>query len=69
MLAALDHITRYFGDTLIFDSVTASIEDGDRIGLIGANGIGKSTLLNVLCGQLAPDEGSVSVTNGVHIGF
>lgn len=69
MLAALDHITRYFGDTLIFDNVTASIEDGDRIGLIGANGIGKSTLLNVLCGQLAPDEGSVSVTNGVHIGF
>ena len=69
MLAALDHITRYFGDTLIFDSVSASIEDGDRIGLIGANGIGKSTLLNVLCGQLAPDDGAVSVTKGVHIGF
>ncbi len=69
MLAALDHITRYFGDTLIFDAVSASIEDGDRIGLIGANGIGKSTLLNVLCGQLSPDDGAVSVTNGVHIGF
>lgn len=69
MLAALDHITRYFGDTLIFDSVSATIEDGDRIGLIGANGIGKSTLLNVLCGELSSDEGSVSISNGVTIGF
>ena len=40
MLASLTHITKYFGDALVFDDLSATIEDSDRIGLVGANGIG-----------------------------
>ena len=69
MLASLNGVTKYFGDKLILSGVELTIEDNDRIGLIGANGIGKSTLLNILCQKLLPDEGSVNITNGVTIGF
>lgn len=69
MLASLTHITKYFGDALVFDDLSATIEDSDRIGLVGANGIGKSTLLHILCGVLSPDDGDVSVQNGVRIGL
>ena len=69
MLASLDHITKYFGDALVFDDLSATIEDGDRIGLVGANGIGKSTLLHILCGVLSPDDGAVGIQNGVRIGL
>lgn len=69
MLASLDGIVKYFGDKQILDGVSVTIEDTDRIGLIGANGIGKSTLLNILAGKLSPDEGSVGITNGVTVGM
>ena len=69
MLASLENVTRYFGDRLILENVSAVVEDADRIGLVGANGIGKSTLLHLLCGKLAPDEGSVSLTNDLTVGF
>lgn len=49
MLASLVGISKYFGDKLILRDVEVTIEDHDRIGLVGANGIGKSTLLNILC--------------------
>lgn len=69
MLASLEHVTRYFGDHLILQDVSAVVEDADRIGLVGANGIGKSTLLHLLSGKLAPDEGSVSLGNDLDVGF
>ena len=43
---------------LFFSDVTAKIEDHDRIGLVGPNGTGKTTLLRVICGELEPDDGS-----------
>lgn len=69
MLIALDHIQKSFGDKLILNELSVTIEDTDRIGLVGANGIGKSTLLNIICGKITPDEGSVAITNGVTIGL
>lgn len=69
MLASLDGIVKYFGDKLILDGVSATIEDADRIGLVGANGIGKSTLLHILSGKLTPDEGAVGITNGTTVGM
>lgn len=69
MLVALDNISKSFGDKLILSELSVTIEDTDRIGLVGANGIGKSTLLNVICKRLAPDTGTVAVTNGKTIGF
>lgn len=56
MLVSLENVCVSFGEKEILKNLSASIEDNDRIGLIGANGIGKSTLLNVICGRLRPDK-------------
>ncbi len=53
-------ITKAFGANPLFQNVTFSISDGDRIGLIGPNGSGKSTLLRILAGELDPDSGEIS---------
>ncbi len=56
-----DHITKRFGDRVIIKDFTFRIQRGDRIGIVGANGAGKSTLLKLLTGEIAPDEGSVTL--------
>jgi ATP-binding cassette subfamily F protein uup len=54
--------------TVVFDSVTLGIGDGDRIGVVGRNGDGKSSLLALLSRRLAPDAGRVTVRSGVRVG-
>ncbi len=54
--------------TVVFDAVTVGIGEGDRIGVVGRNGDGKSSLLALLSGRLAPDAGRVTVRSGVRIG-
>ena len=54
--------------TLVLESVTVGISEGDRIGVVGRNGDGKSTLLRLLSGRLEPDAGRVTVRGGVRIG-
>ena len=51
-----------------FDSVSLGVEEGDRIGIVGRNGDGKSTLLNLLAGTLDPDDGRVLKNGTVHVG-
>ncbi|WP_336646793.1 ABC-F family ATP-binding cassette domain-containing protein [Microbacterium sp. USHLN186] len=53
---------------VVFDSVTLGIEEGDRIGIVGRNGDGKSSLLGMLAGQREPDAGRVTVRGGTRIG-
>ncbi|CAG4913021.1 unnamed protein product [Acidithrix sp. C25] len=53
----------------IFDEVTLGINDGDRIGVVGRNGDGKSTLLTILSGVLDPDSGKVTARNGLRVGM
>ncbi|WMJ22150.1 ABC-F family ATP-binding cassette domain-containing protein [Paludicola sp. MB14-C6] len=67
MLVSLDRISVSFGEKLILHEISQTIEDRDRIGLIGANGIGKSTLLNVICGRLKPDY-IANDPSGVYVG-
>jgi ATP-binding cassette subfamily F protein uup len=55
-------------DRVLLDAVTLGIEDGDRIGVVGRNGDGKSTLLRILAGTQSPDEGRVTVRNGLRVG-
>jgi ATP-binding cassette subfamily F protein uup len=58
-----------FPTRVIFDSVTIGIDEGDRIGVVGRNGDGKSTLLSLLQGRLEPDGGSVTRRGGIRIGM
>jgi ATP-binding cassette subfamily F protein uup len=55
-----EHVFKSFGDRLIIKDFTLRIQRGDRIGLVGANGTGKTTLLKLLTGELKPDSGSVT---------
>ena len=54
-------VTKQFGAKPLFANISLTVEDGDRIGLIGPNRAGKSTLLAVLAGQVEPDSGEVAV--------
>lgn len=58
-----------FPTRVIFDSVTIGIDEGDRVGVVGRNGDGKSTLLSLLQGRLEPDGGSVTRRGGIRIGM
>src|SRR5512138_505477 len=59
-LVAAEHISKKFKDQTILDDVSFSIQDTDRIGLVGRNGIGKTTLLELLAGKQEPDSGIVT---------
>ncbi len=54
---------------IIFDSVTVGLNEGDRIGIVGRNGDGKSTLLRLLAGTLEPDDGRVTRRGGIRLGM
>jgi ATP-binding cassette subfamily F protein uup len=56
-----EHVTKRYGDRTIIKDFTLRIQRGDRIGVVGANGAGKTTLLKLLTGELAPDEGEVTL--------
>ena len=56
-----EKVTKRFGERTIIRDFTLRIQRGDRIGVVGANGSGKTTLLKLLTGELAPDEGSVTL--------
>jgi len=62
-------IRHAYGDNLLLDGFKIRLMRGDRIGLIGNNGVGKSTLLKILLGQLKPDEGSVKMGTNLIIGY
>ena len=55
----VEHLTHGFGDRAIFNDVSFRLLKGEHIGLIGANGEGKSTFMNIITGKLMPDEGKV----------
>ncbi|HTY94163.1 MAG TPA: ATP-binding cassette domain-containing protein [Steroidobacteraceae bacterium] len=58
-----------YGDLPLLDRAHLSVQEGERIGLIGRNGTGKSTLLKVLCGRVALDDGAVERRDGLRIAF
>ncbi len=67
-LLGAEQIALDFPTKTVFGSVTIGLDEGDRVGVVGRNGDGKSTLLSILAGRLAPDAGRVTVRNGVRIG-
>ncbi|MEG0238018.1 MAG: ABC-F family ATP-binding cassette domain-containing protein [Clostridium sp.] len=58
-----------FGDRAIFEDVSFRLLKGEHVGLIGANGEGKSTFMNIITGKLMPDEGKVIWSNNVRVGY
>lgn len=62
------NITMQFGAKPLFENISAKFGNGNRYGLIGANGCGKSTLMKILSGELVPSSGNVSVTPGCKLG-
>ena len=64
------HISKSFGVQVILDSVSFSLNRGERIGLVGPNGCGKTTLLRILIGQDQPDSGTVQwAPPNVRVGY
>lgn len=65
----IEHISKVYGEKVIFDDISCGIQEGEKIGIIGINGTGKSTLLRILAGLEEGDEGQVIMQNGVHLAY
>ena len=65
----VEHLSHGFGDRAIFHDVSFRLLKGEHIGLIGANGEGKSTFMNIITGKLQPDEGRVEWAKRVRVGY
>ena len=65
----VENLTHGFGDRAIFENVSFRLLKGEHIGLIGANGEGKSTFMNIITGKLQPDEGKIEWAKNVHVGY
>ena len=65
----IEHISKVYGEKVIFDDISCGIQEGEKIGIIGINGTGKSTLLRILAGLEEGDEGQVIMQNGVRMAY
>lgn len=68
-LLSMENIIKSYGERELFNISSFGIEDHDKIGIIGVNGTGKSTLLNIIAGVDVPDQGKVTVGNSLHIEY
>lgn len=65
----IEHISKLYGDKMILEDLSCSVDEGDKIGIIGINGTGKSTLLRIIAGEEEADEGKIIFSNGMTIGW
>lgn len=65
----VEHLSHGFGDRAIFEDVSFRLLKGEHIGLVGANGEGKSTFMNIITGKLMPDEGKIEWSKNVRVGY
>ena len=63
-LITIEHLTKSYTERLLFDDTSFSLNEGEKVGLIGINGTGKSTLLRIAAGLEEPDEGTVTRMRG-----
>lgn len=64
-LLSIEHLTKSYTERLLFEEASFYLQEGEKVGIIGMNGTGKSTLLNIMAGQEQPDEGTVVTANHV----
>lgn len=65
----VEHISKLYGDKMVLEDLSCSVDEGDKIGIIGINGTGKSTLLRIIAGEEEADEGKIIFSNGMTIGW
>lgn len=65
----IEHICKIYGEKTIFEDASFGIQKGDKIGVVGINGTGKSTLLKMIAGEEVPDEGQIVRQNGLKIAY
>ena len=65
----VEHLSHGFGNRAIFEDVSFRLLKGEHIGLVGANGEGKSTFMNIITGKLRPDEGKIEWAKNVKVGY
>ncbi len=65
----IDDVSKTFGERVLFSHVTLEVEGGDKIGLIGPNGCGKSTLIKLITGKMQPNGGTIKRAPAVSIGY
>ncbi|NBP51621.1 MAG: ABC transporter ATP-binding protein, partial [Actinobacteria bacterium] len=68
-IASVTNVRHGFGTHIVLDGATVSIEPGEKVGLVGRNGGGKSTLMKLIAGMWQPDFGSVSLARGTRVGY
>lgn len=68
-IITVEHLSHGFGDRAIFNDVSFRLLKGEHIGLVGANGEGKSTFMNIITGKLQPDEGKIEWAKNVRVGY
>jgi len=66
-LINIENITKSYTDTLLFDDASFSVNEGEKVGIIGINGTGKTTLLKMLVGIEEPDKGKITRANNMVI--
>ena len=65
----VEKLSKSFTDKILFDEISFGINEGDKIGVIGVNGTGKSTLLKIIAGVETADSGTITTMNGLRIGY
>ena len=65
----IEHIGKIYGEKVIFKDASFGVQQGDKIGIVGINGTGKSTLLKMIAGEEVPDEGQIVCQNGLKIAW
>lgn len=69
MLLTVENLNLTYDKKVLFKNASFRILNGDKIGLIGNNGVGKSTLINILCGKIIPDSGSIEFDKEIKVGY
>lgn len=69
MLISVENASFSYGGNLILRGVGVTLHEGERVGLVGANGEGKTTLLKLMLGELCPDSGAVTAKSGIRVGY
>ena len=68
-LLTIENVSKIYGEKQIFNKISFGLNEGDKFGVIGINGTGKSTFLKIIAGLEEPDEGKVTKGNKIRIGY